>query len=198
MYSGDYCENLPPISTVQDLAYVIYTSGSTGKPKGILTKHENVMRVAVNTNYVDVTNEDRILQLSNPSFDGSVFDIFAALLNGAELILIDPNIILSPRELSTFLVEQKITTMFLTTALFNAIIAENPAAFNGLHNVLFGGEKVTVSFVEQALKESGSQQIHSCVWADGKHCFCRFYQIQSIDKRLGLFQLESRSMIQSS
>ncbi|WP_413565385.1 amino acid adenylation domain-containing protein [Bacillus sp. 3P20] len=185
MYNGDYCENLPSISSLQDLAYVIYTSGSTGKPKGILTKHENVMRVAVNTNYVDVKHEDRILQLSNPSFDGSVFDIFAALLNGAELILIDPNIILSPRELSTFLVEQKITTMFLTTALFNAIIAENPAAFNGLHTVLFGGEKVTVSFVEQALKESGSNKFIHVYGPTESTVFAAFYQIQSIDKRLG-------------
>ncbi|MDF4741213.1 AMP-binding protein, partial [Vibrio parahaemolyticus] len=61
----------------------------------------------------------------------------------------------------------------------------NPAAFNGLHNVLFGGEKVTVSFVEQALKESGSNKFIHVYGPTESTVFAAFYQIQSIDKRLG-------------
>ncbi len=68
------------------LCYIIYTSGTTGKPKGVLTTHANVVRVVRNTNYIDITCDDRILQLSNYAFDGSVFDIYGALLNGAALI----------------------------------------------------------------------------------------------------------------
>ncbi|NPC91659.1 amino acid adenylation domain-containing protein [Bacillus sp. WMMC1349] len=183
--TGGFSENLPSVSSAQDLAYVIYTSGSTGKPKGILTKHENVMRVVVNSNYLKVTEEDRILQLSNLSFDGSVFDIFAALLNGAELILPQSNTVLSPRELSRFLIKQDISIMFLTTALFNAVIAENPTAFNGLRKVLFGGEKVTVAFVEQALEQAGANKFIHVYGPTESTVFASFYPIQSIDKRLG-------------
>ncbi|MDQ1350000.1 MAG: hypothetical protein QG657_301, partial [Acidobacteriota bacterium] len=43
-----------------NLAYIIYTSGSTGKPKGTLTTHRNVIRVVKNTNYIELTERDRV------------------------------------------------------------------------------------------------------------------------------------------
>ncbi|WP_141231135.1 AMP-binding protein, partial [Bacillus sonorensis] len=69
-----------------DAAYIIYTSGSTGMPKGVAAPHYSAVRVVRNTNYIDINHDDVILQLSNYSFDGSVFDIFGALLNGASLV----------------------------------------------------------------------------------------------------------------
>ncbi|MCP5048077.1 MAG: AMP-binding protein, partial [bacterium] len=58
------------------LCYIIYTSGSTGRPKGNLTTHQNVIPVVRGNNYIHLTPVDRILQLSNYAFDGSVFDIY--------------------------------------------------------------------------------------------------------------------------
>ncbi|MCP5102422.1 MAG: amino acid adenylation domain-containing protein, partial [bacterium] len=71
-----------------NLCYVICASGTTGKRKGTLTAHYNVTRVVRDTNYVDITARDRILQLSDYAFDGSVFDIYGALLNGAALVMV--------------------------------------------------------------------------------------------------------------
>jgi non-ribosomal peptide synthetase component F len=71
------------------LAYIIYTSGTTGNPRGVLTSHYNVTRVVRDTNYINITGSDRLLQLSNYAFDGSVFDIYGALLNSAALVLMD-------------------------------------------------------------------------------------------------------------
>ncbi|MCP4151024.1 MAG: AMP-binding protein, partial [bacterium] len=73
------------------LAYAIYTSGSTGKPKGTLTTHQNAVNVTLNPTYVKINKKDRVLQLSNYAFDGSIFDIFGALLNGATLIMMPGN-----------------------------------------------------------------------------------------------------------
>ncbi|MCP4215270.1 MAG: AMP-binding protein, partial [bacterium] len=50
---------------------MIYTSGTTGNPKGSLTTHRNVIRVVKKTNYIDIRQDDRVLQLSNYAFDGS-------------------------------------------------------------------------------------------------------------------------------
>lgn len=65
-----------------ELAYVMFTSGSTGKPKGILTTHQNIISRVYNSNYVEINEMDKILQLSNCTFDGSSFDIYSSLLNG--------------------------------------------------------------------------------------------------------------------
>ncbi|MCY8738150.1 condensation domain-containing protein, partial [Bacillus haynesii] len=92
-------EPLGSVNDSGDTAYIIYTSGSTGTPKGVVTPHYSAARVVKNTNYIDITGNDVILQLSNYSFDGSVFDIFGALLNGASLVLIEKETVLNTHEL---------------------------------------------------------------------------------------------------
>jgi non-ribosomal peptide synthetase component F len=49
--------DLNPLS----LAYILYTSGSTGKPKGVLIQHRNVIRLVMNSNFIDFTPTDRLL-----------------------------------------------------------------------------------------------------------------------------------------
>jgi len=73
------------INVPSDLAYIIYTSGTTGMPKGTLLTHQSVVRLVVNTNYIDIRPEDRVLQCNSIVFDASVEEIFGALLNGATL-----------------------------------------------------------------------------------------------------------------
>ncbi|MBJ8194040.1 AMP-binding protein, partial [Bacillus cereus] len=75
----------------------------TGKPKGNLTMHYNVGRLIKNSNYIDLTDQDILLQLSNYAFDGSVFDIFGALVNGSKLVLLRKENMLNPEKLSSLI-----------------------------------------------------------------------------------------------
>ena len=52
--------------------------------------HHNVVRLVKNTNYVEITPDDVFLHPAPLSFDASTFEIWAALLNGAKLV-IHPN-----------------------------------------------------------------------------------------------------------
>ena len=74
------------------------------------------------------------------SFDAATFEIWGALLNGAKLVGIGRDVTLSPAEFAVELGERKVTTLFLTTALFNLLAREAPKAFSGLRTLLFGGE----------------------------------------------------------
>jgi amino acid adenylation domain-containing protein/FkbM family methyltransferase len=141
------------------LCYVIYTSGTTGRPKGTLTSHYNVVRVVRNTNYINLTPEDRILQLSNFAFDGSVFDIYGALLNGGVLVLVKPGDASSPARLSEVIEREKITVFFITTALFNALVDVKIDCFQKVRKVLFGGEKVSVQHACKALAHLGKDKV---------------------------------------
>ena len=53
--------------------------------------HRAVVRLVINTNYVDLTSEDRIAQVSTVCFDAATFEIWGALLNGAALIVHSAN-----------------------------------------------------------------------------------------------------------
>ncbi|MDQ1349859.1 MAG: Amino acid adenylation protein, partial [Acidobacteriota bacterium] len=141
------------------LAYIIYTSGSTGKPKGTLTTHRNVTRVVKNTNYIELTEGDRVLQLSNYAFDGSVFDIYGALLNGAALVLADRETVAAVNQLVALIKRQQVTVFFVTTALFNTLVDLELTCLKNIRKVLFGGERVSVGHSRKALAALGKEKI---------------------------------------
>ncbi|MBP2478398.1 amino acid adenylation domain-containing protein [Crossiella equi] len=70
-----------------DVAYVIFTSGSTGKPKGVTISHRGAVNtlLAVNDEFA-VTAADRVLALSELSFDLSVYDLFGVLAAGGTVV----------------------------------------------------------------------------------------------------------------
>jgi amino acid adenylation domain-containing protein len=139
------------MATPDNLAYVMYTSGSTGRPKGVAVAHRAVTRLVLNTDYVTISPADVLAQASNASFDAATFEIWGALLNGARLVVIPRDVLLAPAAFSAELHRQGVTILFLTTALFSQIARELPAAFRGLHTLLFGGEIADPRRVEAVL-----------------------------------------------
>ncbi|HEU5131532.1 MAG TPA: condensation domain-containing protein, partial [Pyrinomonadaceae bacterium] len=133
-------ENPSTVASAGYLAYVIYTSGSTGTPKGISIPQSAVNRLVFNTKYIDLQPSDVVAQLSNFSFDAFTFEIWGALLHGAQLRILANDITLSPVEFGGEIGARGITTMFLTTALFNVIAREAPWTFSTLKHLLTGGE----------------------------------------------------------
>ncbi|HEU4883622.1 MAG TPA: amino acid adenylation domain-containing protein [Longimicrobium sp.] len=133
------------------LAYIVYTSGSTGTPKGIGIPHRGVVRLVRNTNYVSFTADERIAQISNASFDAITFEVWGALLNGGAVVGIDRDTVLAPDRLADALRDERITTAFVTTALFNQVARLRPDGFGVLRNLLFGGEAVDPAAVRAVL-----------------------------------------------
>nr|WP_260866418.1 non-ribosomal peptide synthetase/type I polyketide synthase [Paenibacillus xylanexedens] len=134
-----------------DPAYIIYTSGSTGMPKGTVMSHRNVIKVMKKSNFVTVVPEDRVLQVSNYAFDGSIFDIFASLMNGATLVLIPKDIILDMARLAGVIRQQQISVFFITTSLFNMLVDWDVECLKNVRRVMFGGEAASVSHANKAL-----------------------------------------------
>jgi tyrocidine synthetase-3 len=168
-----------------NLAYVIYTSGTTGKPKGMLTSHFNVIRVVKNTNYISITGEDRILQLSNYAFDGSVFDIYGALLNGAALVMIEKENLLVLDQLTELIRCEKITVFFVTTALFNALVDLKIDCLDKIRKVLFGGERVSLRHAEKVLEYLGKDRVIHVYGPTETTVYATYFFINSINRGLG-------------
>lgn len=167
-------------SNPSSLVYIIYTSGTTGKPKGNLTTHFNVVRVVKDTNYIQLKESDRMLQLSNYAFDGSVFDIYGAFLNGAALVLIEREKVLAVDQLAELIKREQITVFFVTTALFNALVELKVDCLANIRKVLFGGERISIKHARKALAYLGKGRIIHVYGPTETTVFATYYFIDHI------------------
>ena len=136
-------ENPKIVNGPEDLIYCIYTSGTTGKPKGSEIEQRNVVRLVKNTNYAELNENTVILQTGSMSFDASTLEVWGTLLNGGRLVLTDLDVLTDSRRLKETIEKQGITTMWMTSTLFNQMIVTDRSVFDGLKHLLIGGEKLS-------------------------------------------------------
>ncbi|GAA1007125.1 hypothetical protein GCM10009556_017300 [Acrocarpospora pleiomorpha] len=130
------------------LAYVMFTSGSTGLPKGVAVTHADVIALATDRAW-HTTAHARVLMHSPHAFDASTYEIWVPLLNGGRIVVAPPGI-LEPARLAKVISQQKVTAVFLTTALFNLLVEECPPGLEGLAEIWTGGEFVSPSAMRAA------------------------------------------------
>lgn len=146
-------EDLDDVDLCGDSGFqVIYTSGSTGNPKGIELLHKGLIRLSMNTNWINITSATRYASMANYAFDASSFEIWSTLLNGGTIVVLPRSFVFTPRALKNFLVEQEITMMFITTQLFHFVARELPDAFSSLDQVVVGGEALSPEHAREVLE----------------------------------------------
>ena len=182
-FAQESAENLANTATSDNLAYVIYTSGSTGKPKGVAVPHKAVNRLVINTNYVKLSPSDKVAQVSNTSFDAATFEIWGALLHGAQLVVISTDTLLSSRDFASEIRQQGITVLFLTTALFQKTAASVPQAFNSLKYLLFGGEVADPKCVREVLKKGSPEHLIHVYGPTENTAFSAFYCVRDVPEQ---------------
>ncbi|MCG1055176.1 amino acid adenylation domain-containing protein, partial [Mycetohabitans sp. B5] len=166
--------------TSRHLAYVIYTSGSTGVPKGVMVHHQGVVRLVRNTDYIKVEPGAVFALASNLAFDATTFEIWAPLLNGARIEVIERETLLSPATLARKLKQSGVTVLFLTTALFNQMVKEKVEAFSDLHYLLFGGENADPRCVFRVLQQAKPRHLLHVYGPTETVTYASWYEVRNV------------------
>ena len=170
----------PSVTVFADApAYIMYTSGSTGRPKGIVVPHRAVTRLVLNADYVHLGPGDRIAHASAVSFDAATFEIWGALLNGAQVVGFPKEVTVVPQVYAQALRDQRVDVLFITTALFNQL-AQVPGAFSTLRDVLFGGELVDPRAVRGVLADGPPQRLLHLYGPTENTTFSTWYLVPAI------------------
>ncbi|MBM0236024.1 amino acid adenylation domain-containing protein [Micromonospora sp. ATA32] len=78
-----------PLSS-RALAYVIFTSGTTGTPKGVMIAHDSAANTILDINErFSVGMRDRVLAVSEFTFDLAVWDMFGTFAAGGTIVIPD-------------------------------------------------------------------------------------------------------------
>ena len=74
-------------------------------------------------------------------------------------MLVAKDMLLSPPSMSIAIERHGITTLFLTTALFNQMVGQIPAALGKLQHLLFGGEAADPQRVKELLQNGPPRRL---------------------------------------
>ncbi|MGC7102160.1 non-ribosomal peptide synthase/polyketide synthase [Amycolatopsis lurida] len=127
-----------PVLHPDSALYVMFTSGSTGVPKGVMATHGDVADLVLDPAWSSGAHE-RVLVHSPTAFDASTYELWAPLLSGRAVVVAPPGDV-DATVLRRMVAEHGVTGLFVTTALFNLIADEDPAALTGIKEIWTGGE----------------------------------------------------------
>jgi len=142
------------INNAGDTAYAIYTSGSTGNPKGSLIPHRGVVNLVQGLKkeiYAHYEGRLKVAQLASFSFDASVQQIFAALLQGHTLLPVPAAMKRDLGELIPYIIDNKIDIIDGTPSLWGLLIENGLGDREGLNlrHIIVGGEALPAVLVRR-------------------------------------------------
>jgi amino acid adenylation domain-containing protein len=137
-------------ATGRSLAYLMYTSGSTGRPKGTGIEHRSVVRLVKDTRFMEMGPELVFLQYAPISFDASTLELWGPLLNGGRLVIAPPGL-QSLADLGRVIRESGVNALWLTSALFNQMVATQLDSLVQVRQILAGGEAISVQHARRML-----------------------------------------------
>jgi amino acid adenylation domain-containing protein len=140
-------------------AYVIYTSGSSGEPKGVLAPHRAVVRLAVNNGYADFQPTDRVAFASSPAFDASTMEVWATLLNGGCVVVIDHATLIDPQRFRRRLEQDAISVLWLTAGVFHQYAHTLAGPLARLRILIAGGDVLDPRVAARVLERSPPQRL---------------------------------------
>lgn len=168
-----------PDATASDLAYICYTSGSTGLPKGVLVRQDAINNMVDSVPGVVITPQDVLLNLCSFAFDGSVFDIYGALLKGATFVIMDETQAKDLYAYEAVVARYAPTISFMPTALFNVLVDVDFKGFGHLRHLLIGGEAASAKHISTFVQRFGASSLLNMYGPTENTVYATAYQVEA-------------------
>ncbi|GHH86849.1 hypothetical protein GCM10018793_60370 [Streptomyces sulfonofaciens] len=143
----------PPAALVRetDTACVYFTSGSTGRPKGVLSPHAGTVRLFAPTRFVSIGPGTVMPQAAPLPWDAASLELWSVLLNGGTSVLVDEPY-LTVDGLRSLVRGAGVDTLWLTASVFHMLVEEDPGCFEGVRQLMAGGERLSPAHARRFLR----------------------------------------------
>lgn len=171
-----------PAVSDDSIAYLLFTSGSTGTPKGVVVAQRNVISfVDYMVERYQITENDRLSQTFDMTFDLSAFDMFVCWERGALLCCPSRKALINP---SKFIRDMELTVWFSvpsTIAFMKQLGALKPGNYPSLRLSLFCGEPLPVSSAQAWLEAAPNSILENLYGPTELTIACTLYRWNAAD-----------------
>jgi pyochelin synthetase len=172
--------------SVTDLAYVIFTSGSTGTPKGVMIDHRGAVNTVAHMNRLfEVGEGDRVLAVSELTFDLSVYDVFGLLAAGGTIVIPDAELSRDPGHWEELIHRFKVTLWNsappLMSVLVDAMESASARDLSPLRLVLLSGDWIPVQLPDRIRRLARKARVISLGGATEGSIWSIYHPIEEVD-----------------
>jgi len=179
-------EGLDARARSTDPCCIFFTSGSTGVPNGVLLSHRAIVNTLdwVNRTF-GVSRGDRLLFVTSPCFDLSLYDVFGVLGAGATVVIADGELLRRPSRLADTLTARNITIWNSAPAMLSQLVPylPPPGRSAALRLVLLSGDWIPLTLPDEVRAAFPAASVISLGGATEAAIWSNWFPIGPIDPR---------------